>query len=435
MTMFTVKKGLILGSIMALAIVFLLERSDWYLLKKFVGYNVPPLVIPAETPYLSPNLSAIDFLKPPAGLSIAVFAKDLENPRVMTFDSQGRMLVSETAAGRVVILEDKDKDGRAESKTVLLSELRSPHGLAFYMDPATKTAYLYVAEAQQVARYRYDAVTGKILDVKGQNIVSFSPDGRHFTRTIAFSPNLRENPLITGNSPTIKGTLSTTKLYISVGSSCDVCVEDSWKRGAVLESDPDGSYTAEFAGGLRNAVFFTFHPVTGKIWATEMGRDNLGDDLPPDEINIVESEQKYGWPFCYGQQVRDVKFKVDKIPRTDLTDDCSQTTAAYMDIPAHSAPLGLAFINNKNWPAEWQKDLLVAYHGSWNRSTPTGYKIVRFKLGENGEYRGVEDFITGWYDGKNIFGRPADLKFDVSGSLYISDDKAGVIYKVRPSGL
>lgn len=428
MAMLTTKKVVILVGICAV-VLFFLGKSDWNLLKKLAGYNVPNLT---ETPYVSPSLSEVNFLKLPAGFSISVFAKDLENPRVMIFDAKARMVVSETAAGRVVILEDKDKDGQAESKNMLLSGLKSPHGLSFYTDPSTKVTYLYVAEAHQVARYRYDVASAKLLDAKGQNIVSFSPDGRHFTRTIAFGPNLRKNALLTGNSPIIKGTLSTTKLYISVGSSCDVCVEDSWKRATILESDPEGTYTAEFAGGLRNAVFFTFHPVTGEIWATEMGRDQLGDYLPPDEINIIESEKKYGWPFCYGQQVRDVKFKVDKILRTDLTDDCSKTASAHIDLPAHSAPLGLAFIADSRWSAEWQNNLLVAYHGSWNRSTPTGYKIVRFKLGEKGEYQGVEDFITGWYDSKNIFGRPADLKFDEKGNLYISDDKAGVIYKVSP---
>src|SRR3989344_5152484 len=297
MAMFKAKKGLILGGIFVVVALFFLGKSDWYLLKKMVGYNVPPLTSPEETPYLSPQPSAVNFLKLPADFSVSAFAKDLENPRVMVFDFQGRMVVSETAPGRVVILEDKDKNGQAENKEVLISGLRSPHGLAFYSDLFSKITYLYVAEAHQVARYRYDSSTGKVLDTKGQNIVTFSPDGRHFTRTIAFGPNLRKNALTTGNSPILKGTLSTTKLYVSVGSSCDVCVEDSWKRGAILESDPDGNYTAEFAGGLRNAVFFTFHPTTGQIWATEMGRDNLGDDLPPDEINIVKvagSEHEFG---------------------------------------------------------------------------------------------------------------------------------------------
>lgn len=428
--MFKAKKKLILWVGIA-GIFFLLIWKDGHFLKKLVGYNVPPLSSPSVTPQVTAP-EGVGFLHLPAGLTVSVFAKDLSGPRVMAFDPKQRMLVSETKEGRVIILEDADRDEQAEKKTVLLSGLKSPHGLAFYTDPSSKTLYLYVAEAHQVARYRYNAEAGKVLSATGQNIVTYAADGRHTTRTIAFGPNLRKNALLSGDRPQIAGTLSVTKLYVSVGSSCDVCEEASWKRAAVLESDPDGNYTAEFAGGLRNAVFFTFHPVTGEIWATEMGRDNLGDNLPPDEINIVRSEEKYGWPFCYGKQIRDKQFSPAKIERTDLTDDCTKTIPSHIDIPAHSAPLGLAFITDKSWPAEWQNNLLVAYHGSWNRRTPTGYKIVRLKLDEKGQYFGAEDFITGWYDGKFISGRPADLKFAASGELFISDDAAGVIYKLSP---
>lgn len=420
---------------MAMAL-FLLSRSDGYLLRRLGGYNVSsPITSPTGT-FLADSIPKdAGFLKLPSSLTANVFAEGLSGPRVIAFDSEGRVLISETKEGRVTLLEDVDHDGQAEKKSTLLSGLRSPHGLAFYSDSSHKTTYLYVAEAHQVARYPYDFKTGKVTNSDGQNVTSFPADGRHTTRTIAFGPNLRKNALITGNSPVLKGTLSATKLYISVGSSCDVCVEDSWKRGSILESDPEGNYTAEFAGGLRNAVFFAFHPISGQIWATEMGRDNLGDDLPPDEINIVESEKKYGWPFCYGKQIRDEQFSVPKIKRTDLTDDCSKTASSHIDIPAHSAPLGLAFISDKRWPAEWKNSLLVAYHGSWNRNVPTGYKIVRFKLKEEGEYEGGVDFITGWYDGKSVFGRPVDLKFDAKGSLYVSDDVAGIIYKISPPGL
>ena len=247
-------------------------------LLRLAGYN-PPIV--TQTPYRNGELG---FLNLPDNLSISVFAKDLEGPRVIAFDSSGRMLVSETKAGKVVMLEDADKDGVAEKKTVILEKLKSPHGLAFYSE--NKTVYLYVAEAHQVSRFIYDVKTGQVVSKNGQNIVNFPDSGGHLTRTIAFGPNYRSNQILGENSQV--NTQIKTKLYTSVGSSCDTCIEDNWKRAAILESDPAGSFTAEFAGGLRNSVFFTFHPQTNEIWATEMGRDNLGDNLPPDEVNIIK---------------------------------------------------------------------------------------------------------------------------------------------------
>ncbi len=372
---------------------------------------------------------------------IGFFAKKLEDPRVIVFDPSGRVLVSETKMGEVLALEDKDGDGTVEKKRVVLSGLNKPHGLAFYN--LGDTTYLYVAETQQVVRYVYDIEKGTVVSEKGQSITKLPADGQHFTRTISFGPNFRKTPLLPGKRG--NDTLAETKLYISVGSSCDVCVEDTtWKRAAILESDPEGSYTAEFAGGLRNSVFFAFHPKTKEIWATDMGRDNLGDDLPPDEVNIIKvagpkdefGAKKYGWPFCYGNQIRDKTFNPEKFQRIDVSSDCSKTESPIIKIPAHSAPLGLAFVPaDVGWPKEWEGDLLVALHGSWNRTVPVGYKVVRYDLDTNGRVLSQEpiDFVTGWLseDGK-VFGRPVDLKFGADGILYVSDDVAGDIYKVIP---
>jgi len=409
--------------------------TNFQLIKSLVGYNVPKLEDIAEDEGLA-------FLKLPDGFEISVFAKDLKNPRVITFDPAGRMFVSETKAGRVVMLEDTDNDGLADKKTVILDNLKSPHGLAFYI--GGQNTYLYVAETHQVARFIYSTKEGKVVSAEGVNIANLPADGRHFTRTIGFGPNFRDKQIIQGSSI---NTQANNKLYISVGSSCDVCVENTWKRGAILESDIDGNYTAEFAGGLRNSVFFTFHPETKEIWATEMGRDGLGDNLPPDEINIVRvagpehefGARRYGWPYCYGDKVKDVKFSPGEVKRIDIPSDCEQTDSPAIEIPAHSSPLGLAFIASPtgpgqvyNWPSAWKNDLLVAYHGSWNKSEPTGYKIVKFKVDSNGNVNGVEDFISGWLSTDDkIFGRPVDLKFGPDGALYISDDAAGVIYRVR----
>lgn len=436
--------------VFALIAVVYLFWTDLSLIKKLIGYNVPELAEPKIVTSDGGELSFLNILK---GFEISIAANGLENPRVIAFDPKGRTLVSETKAGRVSVLTDNDpeksqsdlgasKDGVFESKNILIENLKSPHGLDFFKDPKTGTTYLYIAETHQVAKYPYDINAGKLLETAGENITNLPAEGRHFTRTIAFGPNFRVSQIVSG----IGGidTQADTKLYISVGSSCDVCEENTWKRATILESDPEGSYTAEFAGGLRNSVFFAFHPVTKEIWATEMGRDNLGDDLPPDEVNIVKVaglEQKfgarrYGWPFCYGNKIKDATFKPEKWERIDITDDCSISEPPVIQIPAHSAPLGLAFVpSRQGWPKEWEGDLLVAYHGSWNRSIPTGYKVVRYDLDKNGKVLSQEpvDFISGWLKTSNqIYGRPVDLKFSPDGTLYISDDAAGAIYRVKP---
>lgn len=453
------KKAIFGFTLFILVVGVYLFWTDFGLIKKLIRYNVPRQT---EPPVVLSG-GELDFLNVPDGFKISVAASGLENARVILFDPKGRILVSETKAGRVSILEDKDKNGDFEVKNVLIENLRSPHGLDFYKDSKTGTTYLYIAETHQVARYIYDTNIGKLTSSVGESITSLPADGRHFTRTISFGPNFRETPLLPGKRG--KDTLIDTKLYISVGSSCDVCVEDAaWKRAAILESDPEGTFTAEFAGGLRNSVFFTFHPKTREIWATEMGRDNLGDDLPPDEINIIKvagpedkfGAKRYGWPFCYGNQARDKTFNQEKFQRIDISSDCSKTVPPAIQIPAHSAPLGLTFIPSQltindfaspkdlrsqsetlgiKWPKEWEGDLLVAYHGSWNSSVPVGYKIVRYNLDTNGNVlsQKPEDFISGWLgDNGKIFGRPVDLKFGSDGALYVSDDASGKIYRVIP---
>lgn len=434
------KKALLGFVLLVLAIAVYSFWTNFSLVKKLVGYNVPETTdLPIAKPDIDDNKDGLGFLNVPEGFKISVATKGLDNPRVILFDTRGRMLVSETRAGRVKIMEDKDGDGDFETKNILIENLKSPHGLALFVEG--ETTYLYIAETHQVARYAYDDNAGKITEKIGANIATLPSDGGHSTRTIAFGPNWRDRDLVKGTF-SIGGFYSNDKMYISVGSSCDVCVENTWKRAAILESDPQGTFTGEFAGGLRNSVFFTFHPETHEIWATDMGRDNLGDDIPPDEVNIVKvagpehkfGARRFGWPFCYGNKVKDETFKPEKIERTDIPTDCSETDAPVIELPAHSAPLGLAFVTPNEWPSQWKNDLLIAYHGSWNRSEPTGYKIVKFKVDKNGKLSETSDFITGWLseNKKKVYGRPVDLKFGSDGALYISDDAAGIIYKLEP---
>ena len=223
------------------------------------------------------------------------------------------------------------------------------------------------------------------------------------------------------------------KLLISIGSTCNVCSEQDERRATILSSVADGSDVERFAVGLRNSVFMTTHPETGEVFATEMGRDLLGDDLPPDEINIIKKGKNYGWPTCYGKNIHDTKFDKNVYIRAPCSAPFEEPS--FIDIPAHSSPLGLSFVPEEGWPAQYKNNLLVAYHGSWNRSVPTGYKIVRFNLDDEGNLPtnrpAAHDFITGWFtDDGRVIGRPVDILVEPGGIMYISDDRAGVIYRV-----
>src|SRR3989344_3051097 len=315
----------------------------------------------------SPQENLIEFpLVLPGGFSISIFAKDLPGARVMAFDGLGNMWVSQTSEGKITLLEVRD--GKVQSQNVILQNLQRPHGLAFHPQ---QSSLLYFAQEDGVFRMPVYSET------KPEKLFDLPRGGNHFTRTLMFAPDGR--------------------LLTSVGSTCNACEESDWRRAAVLVSDEDGKDLKVFAKGLRNAVFMTTHFVTGEIWATEMGRDFLGDNLPPDEVNILKDPStssgqgapNYGWPICYGKNVPDISYAQNA--------DCDNFNPSHIDLQAHSAPLGLALIPEEGWPEEYWYDLLVAYHGSWNRSDPTGYKVVRFKLDAQGNPpaggEGAEDFI------------------------------------------
>jgi glucose/arabinose dehydrogenase len=342
-------------------------------------------------------------LKVPAGFALSIFARDLKGARVLALDANGVLLVSLTSQGRVVALPDKNRDGVADTVVTVLRGLNKPHGLAF--GPGEKPR-LYVAETSQVAAYDYDPE--QLTATYHEKITDLPPGGRHFTRSLLFLPGSRRH-----------------RLLISVGSSCDVCEEEDPQYASILAVDADGANLKTFASGLRNSVFMTVHPLSKHVWATEMGRDYLGDDLPPDEINIILAGSHYGWPYCYGKRVHDDKFD----PTGAHREFCAETIPAFIDLPAHSAPLGLAFFP-KEWPQEFRYDLLVAYHGSWNRTERTGYKVVRHRLDRAGNPVDAEDFITGWLTPAGALGRPVDILITDEGVIYISDDKAGVVYRL-----
>lgn len=340
----------------------------------------------------------------PSGFRISLFAHLSDPPRFMAFSPDGILFVSMPSAaglyggsglsdGKVYALPDRNGDGTADEVKTVLTGLRMPHGLAFH------DGYLYVAQEGTVARYPY--LNGGNLGARQVIVANLPTGGEHISRTVAFSPS--------------------GKMYVSVGSACNDCTTGAAGTAAVWEFNADGTGGRVYASGIRNAVGLAFQPTTNALWATENGRDFLGDNLPPDELNIIRDGAHYGWPYCYGARVRDPKH-----PQYD----CAVTQPSVHALQAHTAPLGLSFITGSQFPADWKGDLLVARHGSWNRTQPVGYDVVRLDV-QGGTVVGEYPFISGWLDSRNAkLGRPVDVLFGSDGALYLSDDKANVVYRI-----
>jgi glucose/arabinose dehydrogenase len=340
-----------------------------------------------------------DRLSLPAGFTISEYAK-VGGARFMALGPDGAVYVSRPGNNEVVRLVDADRNGEAESQTVAVSGLDRPHGLAFH------GGYLYIANTNGVVRVKLGA-DGKATAAPEQ-VNSYSGGGGHWSRSIVFGRD--------------------SGLYVSIGSTCNMCVERTPDRASVMRFDENGTNGRVFSSGLRNAVGIAVHPTTGQIWVTQNERDNIEpdhEDLPPEEINILQDGGDYGWPYCYGNR--------EPSPDRDFHDParCQRTIPPALAMQAHSAPLGITFLDRATmFPAEWRGDAVVAFHGSWNRATPTGAKVVRIRV-RDGRPVSYEDFITGW-QGPNgrRWGRPVDVMVNRDGSLLISDDTAGAIYRV-----
>ncbi len=332
----------------------------------------------------------------PPGFQINVYASGLDGPRMMAIGPDGQLYVAERGADRVIRLPDADGNGQADAVQVVYGDLNEPNSVAFAPDGS-----LYVSETERVLRLSQPDGQGAFQ--KAEAVINSLPKGGHSTRTLLFSPD--------GSA-----------LYVSIGSSCNACEEDDPQRGVVMRYRPDGTGEGEiFARGLRNPVGITFRPGSDELWATDNGRDLMGDDLPPEVVWKLEEGQNYGWPYCHAGRVID--------PDLGKADSCNGIPKPQVEITAHSAPLGLAFYTGQQFPAEYQGGLFVALHGSWNRSTPTGYKVV-FMPYQDGKLGTVQDFATGWLDGQDVWGRPVDPVVAPDGSLLVSDDQGGTIYRI-----
>ena len=338
----------------------------------------------------------LEQLELPDGFSISIYARNVGNARQLALSPDGTLFVGSRRAGRVYALRDLDNDGYAETQHVVAQDLFMPSGVAF------RAGDLYVAEVNRVLRF--PAIEDRLSSPGAPEIVYDQlPDKKHHGwKFIAFGPDGR--------------------LYVPVGAPCNVCAPDPPFAG-LLSMTADGGDVRMFARGIRNTVGFDWRPGTTELWFGDNGRDWLGDDRPPCELNRAPTAGlHFGFPYVHGQDIADPEF-----------DDRGQGQTFVppaLALGAHVAPLGLEFYRGEQFPPGYQGALFVAEHGSWNRSRKSGYRVMMAKLSETGEVLSYEPFITGWKQGESNWGRPVDFAMTADGALLISDDQADQIYRV-----
>ncbi len=332
----------------------------------------------------------------PEGFSVNVFAEGLDGPRFIAFGPDGVLYAADRGNDRIVALPDANGDGQADEIRVFAGGLSRPHSLVYHQGA------WYVGVPGGVIRLEDTDQDGSADE--RTILIDDYPTSGHSTRTVDFLPDGR--------------------MVVSVGSSCNVCEEEDSRRAAVLVYDgPQATGERVFAAGLRNAVGLAVHPDTGELWANNNGRDMMGDDLPPETVYILKEGADYGWPRCHNGRIEDPDF--------GYPGACEGVEPPLVEMQAHSAPLGMVFYTAGAFPPEYRGDLFIAFHGSWNRSVPTGYKIVRILLEGSTPVGEVEDFAVGWLNEAPgvASGRPVGWAVGPEGALYISDEKGGFIYR------
>jgi len=335
-------------------------------------------------------------LTPAAGYDVSVFAERLPGVRFMTLTKNGAVLIAQSSLGQVSLVTPLVPGKKTPTVTVLLTGQDYPFGLV------VDQGWLYVAQETKVVRYKFDEQTNKIVGAK-EVLIEGIPSGGHSTRTLLKGPD--------------------GWFYLTVGSSCNVCVERHKWRAAMLRFKP-GVQPVLFATGLRNTVGFDWHPVTKSLYAVDNGRDMLGDDLPPGEVNEIVKGGFYGWPFFYGNNVPDTAYG-----GTYSAAKHGKPIGTVHDFQAHVAPLSLRFL--KQFKGSARASALVAQHGSWNHSGKVGYKVVRLDWDDTGAIS-QSDFLTGFLQKGRVVGRPVDTLELADGSILISDDRRGMIWKMTP---
>jgi glucose/arabinose dehydrogenase len=340
---------------------------------------------------------ALDKISLPPGFKIEVLAR-LENPRAMVLGSEGTLFAGSMRAGNVYAI--KLQQGAPARVTTVASGLNRPIGVAF------RGGALYVSATDRVLRFddiehRLDSPPTPVLVSK-----AFPNSAGHGGKFIAFGPD--------------------GKLYVPSGAPCNVCEPDPERYANLMRMNPDGSALEVFARGIRNTVGFDWDPDTHEIWFTDNGRDMLGDDAPPDELNhATKPGMNFGYPYCHGGTIADPEF--------GSKHSCAEFASPAQNLGPHVASLGMRFYTGTQFPAVYRKQIFIAEHGSWNRSRKIGYRVSVVRI-ESGKAVSYQPFATGWLQGEQAWGRPADVLVMPDGSLLVSDDFAGAIYRISYDG-
>ncbi len=342
-------------------------------------------------------------LRLPARFRVNVFARGVDGARIIAVGPDGTVYVTQTNLGQVSALWDRDGDGRAEGRRVVATDLPGVHGIAIHAG----TLYLAMPTRISSADLHADGTLGQ-SHILVDNLPS---GGGHANRTLGFGPD--------------------GLLYVSVGSSCNACVERNPERATLLRMRADGSERHVLARGLRNTEAFDWHPLTRQLWGMDQGADGRGADRPPEELNHIREGRHYGWPWCFGARQVDT-LTVGHPSGMTTAQFCATTEPAVLGYQAHSSPIQLKFYTGSQFPAAYRNDAFQTFHGSWNRQPAVGYSVVRIRFDAGGQPTGFENFLTGFLtdNGQAQFGRPAGLAIAADGALLVGDDGNGVIYRI-----
>ncbi len=338
----------------------------------------------------------LDQITLPPGFEIAIYASNVPNARSMTLSPNGTLFVGTRTAGDVYAIVDRDHDHKADEVITLARGLNMPNGVAF------RDGALYVAEVNRILRY--DNIEAHLKDPPKPVVLneSFPRDRHHGWKFIRFGPD--------------------GLLYVPVGAPCNVCEGEDERYASIARMKPDGTRLEIFARGVRNTVGFDWDPKTHELWFTDNGRDRLGDDLPPDELNYAPKQGlHFGFPYCHGKKISDPEFGKKR--------KCEEFIPPAIELGPHVAALGMRFYTGKMFPGEYRNQIFIAEHGSWNRSAPIGYRVTLVRLEHHRPLK-YEVFAEGWLQGSRAWGRPVDLLVMPDGGMLVSDDEAGVIYRI-----